>query len=71
MRVPVTTTNAPVATPIPDAVATYLASPPISKTEVERMGGLIRYWTHELDGGTPLARMALDILTSPGMFCII
>jgi hypothetical protein len=71
MRVPVATGTPASAAPVPDSVSAYLASPLISKTEIDRMGGLLGYWSYELARGSPLARMALDILTAPGTYFAI
>lgn len=46
----------------------YLGSPLALKNENATDGGLMAYWIREQSLGLPLAEMALDILTAPGMF---
>lgn len=52
----------------PVSISTYLSSPPVTWAEIDRAGGLLAYWSHEMGKGSPLARMALGILTAPGMY---
>ncbi|KAG8735176.1 hypothetical protein FRC11_003389 [Ceratobasidium sp. 423] len=58
------------STPIPyipgqDWVTAYLGSPVVDKASVDRMGGVLSYWINEQKRGSPLARVALDLLTAP------
>lgn len=59
------------ATLATDSITAYLASPPVHPIEIKWMGGLLGYWTFELNRGSPLARMALGVLTSPGKFRLV
>ncbi|CAE6474836.1 unnamed protein product [Rhizoctonia solani] len=43
----------------------YLESPPIAKSEINKLGGLLQYWENEAKVGSILGRMALDVLTAP------
>ncbi|QRV81253.1 Phycobiliprotein ApcE [Ceratobasidium sp. AG-Ba] len=47
------------------AIDIYLTSDLISQEEIESCGGLLAHWMREQTRGSPLAEMALDILTSP------
>ncbi|KAG8769320.1 hypothetical protein FRC12_005039 [Ceratobasidium sp. 428] len=47
------------------AIDLYLASELISKQEIEKTGGLLAHWMREQARGSPIAAMALDILTAP------
>lgn len=51
--------------PTPALISTYLSTPPVSRADIDRVGGLLTYWSHEMGRGSTLARMALDILTAP------
>jgi hypothetical protein len=55
----------------PDPLSRYLSLPTINKSEIDRMGGLIKYWSRDEEQSSPLARMALDVLTAPGTCSII
>lgn len=50
-----------------DPLLTYFGLPPISQDAVQRMGAVLKYWVREEGHGSPLARVALDVLTAPGM----
>jgi hypothetical protein len=45
----------------------------MSEASLEGMGGELGNWDRERECGSPLARVALDILTAPGEFynCLI
>ncbi|KAG9119566.1 hypothetical protein FRC07_005355, partial [Ceratobasidium sp. 392] len=62
---PAQSTISPSSTPVADSVSAYLNSPPISKESVLQMGGILHYWVREKERGSPVARVALDILTAP------
>ena len=49
-----------------DALDEYLRSPTI-----HNLDNPIQYWTGMLKGGNPLAQMALDFLSAPGIFYFI
>ncbi|KAG8778879.1 hypothetical protein FRC12_024762 [Ceratobasidium sp. 428] len=57
--------DAPLNTPATNSVSEYLSSPPLKKESVEEMGGVLSYWDRERERGSPLARLAMDILTAP------
>lgn len=61
-------TAAPVSQLIPahNSLSAYLTSPVLNKDDIERMGGIMAYWTAEKGRGCRFADMALDILTAPG-----
>ncbi|EUC59816.1 hypothetical protein RSOL_324140 [Rhizoctonia solani AG-3 Rhs1AP] len=65
LRTPTRTTNTRTSHPGQDWVTTYLGSPVISKTSVDEMGGVLNYWLNEQKRGSPLGRVALDLLTAP------
>ncbi|CAE6469526.1 unnamed protein product [Rhizoctonia solani] len=66
LRTPTRATNTMTSHPGQDWVTTYLGSPVISKASVDEMGGVLSYWVNEQKRGSPLGRVALDLLTAPG-----
>lgn len=54
-----------------DPVSIYLNSPLANKAKIDKMGGLMNYWMCEMNSGSTLAQMALDVLSSPGMHMLI
>ncbi|KAL5633113.1 hypothetical protein ACGC1H_003564 [Rhizoctonia solani] len=65
LRTPTRATNTMTSHPGQDWVTTYLGSPVISKASVDEMGGVLSYWVNEQKRGSPLGRVALDLLTAP------
>ena len=48
-----------------DLIEAYLAS---SVEPIATYGGTVQYWSSKLDSNPRLARMALDYLTTPGVY---
>ncbi|KAG9077535.1 hypothetical protein FS749_010569 [Ceratobasidium sp. UAMH 11750] len=69
MELPLDSDVASAATSTPatamGAIDAYLASPLVAKDNKVKDGGLLAYWTREQSQGSPIAEMALDILTAP------
>ncbi|KAF8691633.1 hypothetical protein RHS03_08734, partial [Rhizoctonia solani] len=69
MRTPPSATHhnftASTSAPPSTALSIYLASPLVSEAEVNQQGGLLQFWESEVNTGSALGRLALNILTAP------
>ncbi|KEP49957.1 hAT family dimerization protein [Rhizoctonia solani 123E] len=52
-------------TPLLSSMETYLSSPAMPKSYIDQAGGLMEWWAAQEKSGSPVARMALDVLSSP------
>lgn len=64
---PVSVTNPSPSAPPSHALLTYFGLPLVERDVVQRMGGVLEYWVREESHGSSLARVALDVLTAPGV----
>lgn len=51
-----------------DTIEAYLGSLTFTEELINEYGGLLSYWTAQLEKRPRVARMALDYLTAPGRF---